>query len=245
MKFLAHLLMIPLTYLGAGALQAATITLPVPIGIEINKPLTVDPAVLPPAWQDLVTSYKVIEFTISTTDPDLVVEKTAPMTSSVTAKKRGARKAKAAIRIEGSEVLHNVNLTIVGYELDRSELITPKADSYQNLEIINESTPLKMTATIRMRPYVPNVFWNMHFFAHSSKFINDQRSFHVVTGWPKTSIGEAGWKIQTDPATGERVGSLSFRIITPGNERSFCLQTEQTPYLPPTPADVFPPTSSN
>lgn len=127
-------------------------------------------------------------------------------------------------------------IPVISYKLDRKGLYQPDIVNGDPLHY-DASLPVTMIATLRMIPYVPGLHYELSFFGHRTTFADGSRAFSVTTGAAQTSHGQPGFRVER-AADGTEVGVLSFAMIIPADEDSWCLKTEQTqvwPGLFPTP----------
>ena len=217
-----------------GLAVAQSVTLPRPIGIQVNDDLQVDLALLPAVWKRVLGERVVRDITVTSEDSNLRITRESPTRTLLRPTTRGPHWARVALTIDNLGPL-DLAVNVVGYEVDRSQVYSPEAKSLQDLDVITNETPMNAVATIKMRPYVPGVHWTFGMFAHTSTFKDGARRFTILTGRDATSLGEPGWTVQEDPATGELVGALAFEMVIPGTERSFCMKTTQVPTIPGAP----------
>ncbi|MDA3959454.1 MAG: hypothetical protein PF961_01595 [Planctomycetota bacterium] len=207
-------------------IASAQVTMPLPIGIQKGKWLTIDLNALPDDVDRFVSHLGANSLSLETTDPQLSINQLSSTTVKVRADIPGPHTATARLGSpDGNDT--QIILTFVGYTINREELYSPKPISYQGLKELTQDTPLRAIAAIEMRPYVPGVRWDISMFAHRSTFKDGARSFTATTGIRTTTLGDRGWKIRFDPASKELVGRLEFLIIIPGREKSFCVRTRQ------------------
>lgn len=131
-------------------------------------------------------------------------------------------------------------IPVAGYELDTRGAYAPQVIDQDPLSW-DASAPVQMIGSLRMSPFIEGVRYNVNFFAHKTTFINGARSFSITTGDEKTSLGEAGWTVET-AADGSTTGVLRFKMTMPGNEKSWCLKTSQSQAWPDL---TKPPTGKN
>lgn len=68
---------------------------------------------------------------------------------------------------------------------------------------------------IKMRPYIPDVFWDFRMFASKSTFAGGVRKF-------ETNTSDGTWVAEVDPDSGETIGRFRLELEIPAGESKYC-----------------------
>lgn len=211
------------------------------IGIQVGSNLTLNKDFLPDAWKTALATagITITSLDVISTDPQLTVAKNQP-NIVVTPLTQGVHSAVLVVGITGGKKpSKKIPVNFIGYTVDRTGVISPYAAPPRLGQTWTPDTPYAPIATLKMTPYVKNVQWTLHMFAHSSTFKDGNRTFIATTGDKNTSLGGKGWRKESDPVTNLVTGVLKFQIFIPKDEASFCLETSQQVVFPDVPEELL------
>jgi hypothetical protein len=201
------------------------------IGLKVEGWLLLRPDLLPPAWQEPLYGVTVTRLTIEREDQRLQVARHHATELMVIPVAKGTFPAWLVVEGHGTDGVGKsarIPLTFVGYEIDRTRVNDLSAADPGYSARGDGLEPFIGRAVIGMDPFIPQVHWTMTMFAHDSTFEGGARTFSVSTSGGQTSLGTPGWQ----PIAGTTRGELTFDIIIPPYEQSYCLKTESVPVLP-------------